>query len=167
MRLISALALSLTLASFCAPPSHAADKIPNFNLEKMDGGRSKLADFLGEGPVLLNFWATWCKPCKQEAPHLIELYEEYRERGLQVVAIAVDDVSSQAKVKPAARKMGLTYPVLLDPKGRYAQRLQAAALPTNVLLDRDGNAVRTFTGYRKGDEREIAAEITKLLTAQQ
>jgi peroxiredoxin len=165
MRISRDLLLVLACLTFTLPvkPALAADKAPSFTLEKVDGGRQKLADFLGQGPVLLNFWASWCKPCKQEAPHLIKLYEELHESGLQVVAISVDDVNSVGKVKTATRKLGLPYPVLLDPRGEYSKRLGVASLPTNVLLDNDGRIVRTFTGFRPGDEKEFAAEIKKLM----
>lgn len=169
MRIFRALMISLAIFAVAAPLSpaaYAADKAPSFNLEKMDGGRHKLEDFLGQGPVLLNFWASWCKPCKQEAPHLVKLYEKYKESGFHVVAISVDNVTSVSKVKPAARKLGLTYPVLLDPQNQYSKRLSVAALPTSVLLDSAGQIVRTFTGFRPGDEHEMAAEIQKLLAAE-
>ncbi len=165
MRMTRALLLLIACFSFSfsTSPAFAADKAPSFTLEKVDGGRHKLADFLGEGPVLLNFWASWCKPCKQEAPHLIELYKEMHDSGLQIVAISVDDVNSVGKVKTAVRKLKLPYPVLLDPRGEYSKRLGVASLPTNVLLDKNGKIVRTFTGFRPGDEKEFAAEIKKLL----
>ncbi|MAE72105.1 MAG: redoxin [Gemmatimonadetes bacterium] len=165
MRLIRATLIALILTALSIPSALAAEKTPTFNLEKMNGGRAKLADYLGKGPLLINFWATWCKPCKQEAPHLIKLFEKYKAQGLQVVAISVDNVSSVGKVKPAARKLGLSYPVLLDPQGQYSKRMSVAALPTNILVDKKGQSVRTFTGYRPGDEHEIEAEIKKLLSA--
>ena len=165
MRKTRAALIALILMALSTPLALAAERTPTFNLEKMNGGRAKLADYLDKGPVLINFWATWCKPCKQEAPHLIKLFDRYKDQGFQVVAISVDNVSSIGKVKPAARKLGLSYPVLLDPQGQYSKRMSVAALPTNILVDRKGRTVRTFTGYRPGDEHEIEAEIKKLLSA--
>ena len=160
----SAVAVALLLSLPFA--ADAAEKAPEFSLKKMDGGRMTLAENLGNGPVLINFWASWCKPCKYEAPHLIELYENYGKRGFRVVAISLDKVASLSKVKSTARKLGLPYPVVLDPTSEYARKLQVSVLPTSILLDTEGRIVRTFTGYRPGDEKEIAREVEKLLPAE-
>ena len=148
-----------------ASPALAGQKAPNFNLKTLDGGRMSLGDMLGEGPVLLNFWASWCKPCAAEAPHLVELYESYGPQGFHIVGISVDNVSSLSKLKAKTKKLKLPYPVLLDPSSTYARKLQVNVLPTNVLLDKDGNILRTFTGYRPGDEKTLAADIAALLVA--
>lgn len=159
-------AACIAMLSLATAPGFAAEKAPDFNLKKLDGGRLKLGDLIGEGPVLLNFWASWCKPCAAEAPHLIDLYESYGAQGFHVVGISVDNVSSISKVKAKARKLKLTYPVLLDPSSTYARKLQVNVLPTNVLLDREGNIVRTFVGYRPGDENIMASEIAALLVGE-
>jgi len=148
-----------------APPSDAA-RLPDFTLETIDGQRFTLSEHVGREVIVLSFWATWCAPCLQELPHLEELYQAERERGLLVVAVAMDEPSSVAEVAPTARRLGLTMPVVLDGEQR-AVRLynRSRNAPMTVVIDRRGQLVHAAPGYEPGDEDALAEEVRALLGA--
>ncbi len=148
---------------FGALVSVRAAVAPDFTLEDLNGDLFTLSDHLGEGPVLISFWATWCKPCKDELPHLQDLFEEYSDRGLTLITISADSPKTQAKVRPYVRSKGYTFPVLLDPDQEVLQLFQGTTLPLRVLIDREGNIVDTHQGYNPGDEVALEREIVELL----
>ena len=132
---------------------------PSFSLEDLDGDQISLADQRGK-VVLVDFWATWCGPCLQELPHIQQLHEEYRERGLVVLAISTD--SQKEKVLPFVDKEGYTFPVL------YADsQVQAAygvrGIPAVYLIDRQGMMRFQTVGFGPGGEEKLIEEVEKLL----
>jgi thiol-disulfide isomerase/thioredoxin len=131
------------------------------HLEDLDGDSQPLSAYLGKGPLLLDFWATWCKPCLLAMPELEELYQDLHERGLQVVGINEDGPRNVSKVKPFVRSQGFTFPIVLDLNRKAQSRLNVSTLPTTLLLDADGIVVHTSYGYRKGD----IANLRKLIEA--
>jgi cytochrome c biogenesis protein CcmG/thiol:disulfide interchange protein DsbE len=114
---------------------------PAFALERADGkGKLTLASLRGR-PVIVNFWATWCEPCKEESPELQSTYERFRDRGLVVVGIDYSDTTDD--VRAFARKYELTYPILLDPGARSAAAYGLFNVPETFFIDRRGNLVGT------------------------
>jgi peroxiredoxin len=97
--------------------------------------------------VFLNFWATWCPPCKEEMPSMERLYRRYKKRGLTIVAVSIDTAGPEA-VRKFVKQLGLTFPVGLDPKFEVANRYAVRALPSSFLLDREGNTVAVALGPR-------------------
>ncbi|MSP17906.1 MAG: TlpA family protein disulfide reductase [Myxococcales bacterium] len=139
---------------------------PDFALRDLDGQTVHLSDYLGKKVVLLNFWATWCTPCQGEIPHLEALHRKFGADGFVVLGIAMDGPETIATVLPTARRLGVSYPVLLDEEtrvvGLYNPKLDA---PFNVFIGRDGNIASTRQGYTAGDESQIEAEVVRLLGA--
>lgn len=135
----------------------------DFTLENLNGEEVTLSDYYGQGPVLISFWATWCKPCKQELPKLNELYKKYSDKGFQVFALSVDAEKSVAKVKPYVEAHGFEFPVLLDTDGETARDYYAQVVPYSVLINKDGKIVWSHMGYKRGDEIELEKLIKKLL----
>jgi peroxiredoxin len=140
----------------CGPDAKAANL--SFSLKDMDGKEVSLAAFKGK-VVLLNFWATWCGPCKQEIPSFVSLQAQYRDQGLVIVGISVDDPIE--KLKPFAREFQMNYPVLAaadrdDVQGAYGPMF---GIPTSVLISRDGTICKRFLGgaSKAQFEREIKA----------
>lgn len=116
--------------------------------------------------VLVTFWATWCSPCLAELPKLELVYQRYRARGFTVLAISMDGPETVAGVEAAARRLGLTYPVLVDTETRVVALYNPAReAPFAVLFARDGSVAQTFAGYSPGDERQLEERIATLVSA--
>ncbi|MBB6730208.1 TlpA family protein disulfide reductase [Cohnella zeiphila] len=109
---------------------------PSFTLTGMDGKTYNLRQFRGK-PVLLNFWASWCGPCREEAPYLTKLKEKYGNE-LQIVAVNVTDSDSEKSARQFASSYGFTFPVLLDPDGTAAARYRIRPIPTSLFIDANG-----------------------------
>jgi peroxiredoxin len=108
---------------------------PDFTLQTADGTVLRLSDLRGQ-VVVLNFWATWCPPCRIEMPALQEVYVAYRERGLEVLAVNMQEGSGQTSA--FAAENGLTFPILFDPDGAVSSRYRVTSLPTTLFVDRKG-----------------------------
>jgi thiol-disulfide isomerase/thioredoxin len=132
----------------------------DFELEAVSGQRYKLSHFKGK-VVLLNFWATWCGPCAQEMPHLLELYKKNRERGLEILAISVDSKADRYKVAPFVNKYSLTFPALFGEE--LAKIYDVNAYPTNIFIDRQGNIRYRQSGLSDEAKRIHEFVINELL----
>jgi peroxiredoxin len=161
-RLVVPLLLLLSLPAFGAEGNKAA--ATDFTLTTIDGKTVSLSDYLGKKVILLNFWATWCTPCKHELPHLQALYEKHKDEGLVVLGIAIDGPETVASVAPFARRQKLSYPVLLDLETRAVSLYNPRAdAPFNVLIDRNGRIVSSRDGFNAGDEKAIEKSVVELL----
>ena len=119
---------------------------PDFELQSLEGKNMKLSDFRGKA-VLLNFWATWCGPCKIEMPWFVELQKEYGPQGFQIVGVAMDDASSE-EIAKFAQQMGVNYPVLLGKEAVGQSYGGVGVLPTTFFIDRDGKLVAREFGLQ-------------------
>jgi len=146
------------LASIQAPA-----RVQSFSLRNLDGDLVKLDDYLGKGPIILDFWATWCKPCVKSLPKLQKLYEAYKDKGLIVLGINEDGPRSLSKVEPFANSLGLTFPILLDENREVVRKYQVSGFPTMIIIDRNKKIVNTIIGYRPGDEKKLKVQIEALL----
>jgi cytochrome c biogenesis protein CcmG/thiol:disulfide interchange protein DsbE len=145
------------------PTSEKSATLQGLRLVDLDGRSIDLGSYTGKGPLVLDFWATWCKPCQAAMPELVKLYADLRPRGLQIVGINEDGQRGAAKVKPFAQTQGLVFPVLLDLDSQAQSRLGVFALPTTLLLDAHGKIVHTSFGYRSGEIDALRAKIEALL----
>jgi thiol-disulfide isomerase/thioredoxin len=129
---------------------------PDFSLTNvMDGKPFRLSDQKGK-VVLIDFWATWCGPCRMAIPHLIELQKEYKGKGLQVVGVSLDQ-QGPAVVKPFYQQWKMNYTVVIDDQGAAARDYGGIrSIPTAILVGRDGRIVTGFVGYRPKEEYENA-----------
>ncbi len=127
---------------------------PDFTLESLDGKTMKLSDFRGKA-VLLNFWATWCGPCKIEMPWFVELQNQYAAQGFQIVGVAMDDASKE-DIGKFAKDMGVNYPILIGKESVGDQYGGVPALPESFLIGRDGKIVDKIIGLRGKAEIEDA-----------
>ena len=152
-------------AVLLASTAHAADIAPDFNLKTPGGKKLHLQSMLKDGPVLLDFWATWCKPCLKAMPKLQSIHETYRDRGLTVIGVNEDGPRSQSKVKPFVRTRKLTFQMALDSDGRVMKRMRAVALPTTLLIDQQGEIVLRQSGYSKGGEQTLIDAIESILSS--
>lgn len=138
LKVILLILLSGTLVTGCAAPAEAPEigkSAPSFQLTDIDGQSISLSDFKGK-TVLLNFWATWCGPCRSEMPYIQEVYDERSEPGLVILAVNIGE--SLTKVEEFIQDYNLTFPVLLDREGNVAEKYNIRAIPTTYLVDGDG-----------------------------
>ena len=135
---------------------------PGFSLEDMDGARHRLTDYRGK-VVLVNFWATWCPPCRREMPALEALYLKYREQGLVVVAINQWEDADHVFAYMGQLNVFPTFPVLFDPESRVSVDYGVKGLPTSFLVDRQGRLVYRAIGGREFDHPEVERVLRTLL----
>ena len=140
---------------FAQDNSQGVRKGPNFTLEDIDGDLVELNQEVGEGPILLSFWATWCKPCIEELNEYKQLYNEYKDSGFKMFAISTDDENTVAKVKPFVKSKGYNFPVLLDTNSDAVRLYYAQSVPYSVILDKNGMMIYSHLGYMKGDEVKV------------
>ncbi|NIW80680.1 MAG: redoxin domain-containing protein [Calditrichae bacterium] len=140
-----------------------SETAPDFVLPDLDGENYKLSENLGNGPVLINFWATWCIPCRSEMKKLKDIYEEYHPKGLEILSISVDDPKTVGKVRAFVNTHRYPFKILLDTNNEIFQLYQGSNPPLTVLIDKEGEIVYTHTGYRKGDEKKLEKMIVELI----
>jgi len=124
----------------------------DFELQDLSGKKVKLSALKGK-VVFLNFWATWCGPCRSEMPSMQRLHEKLKAEGLEI--LAVDLQEDKGKVQAFAKELGLAFPILLDSDGRVGAAYNARSIPTTYLLDRDGNIFARAVGAREWDTPEL------------
>ncbi len=159
MRLVAILVVTL----FCAPMILHAAKAPDFSLPDLEGKQVKLSDLLKRGPVIIDFWATWCKPCIRAFPDLQKLYEKYQDRGLTVVAISVDSPRTQVRVAPFIKSKKYSFVVLLDKDGRVARQYNAVIIPRTLLIDQHGETVFATVGYHPSNHEKLEKALIPIL----
>lgn len=138
-------------------------KAPNFKLVNLDGKYVELNKEAGNGPILLSFWATWCKPCLEEMAEYNKIFEQYKDKGFSLLAISTDNEKSVAKVKPYIKSKGYNFSVLFDTNSEVARKYYAQQMPYTIIIDKSGNIVYSHLGYMKGDEQKVEKLITELL----
>ncbi len=119
---------------------------PNFSLTSTEGKTIKLSDFRGK-VVVLDFWATWCPPCKAEIPDFIKLYSKYKGDGFQMLGVSLDQAGMSA-VKPFMKEYGINYPIMLGNNQVVADYGGINAIPTTFVIDKHGKVRASFVGYR-------------------
>ncbi len=152
---------TISLVQDRPPPLAVLFETPDFTLSTLSGASLSWAELRGKA-VLLNFWATWCVPCRQEMPAIEALYRRYRDRGLEVVAISLDKLSTTV-VEAFVKEVGVTYRVALDPSWATARTYGVRGLPTTFLIDRAGNVVMRELGERDWMEEAKQQAVEGLL----
>jgi len=147
----------------------AADSIKvipsmNFSVTDVNGDETNFRNFLGKGPLLVNFWALWCEPCKQEMKAFMVLSEKLKEKGVSLVSINSDKIKSIAKVRAWVKSQGIMQPMLVDPEGNIARdQFSMESLPYSLLLKPDGTVYKKHIGFTAGDEVAIEKELNELV----
>jgi|TARA_B100001079_G_scaffold1617_1_gene1420 thiol-disulfide isomerase/thioredoxin len=136
---------------------------PSLTLKKMNGKSVKLSEYLNKGPVLINFWATWCSPCKKEMVFLNQFERRYKDNGLSILSISIDSQKSLSHVRSYIRANNYTYDVFLDPNRQVFKKLNGNLMPTNVLIDKNGKVLWRHYGYIPGDEKNMDLELRSAL----
>ena len=149
--------------SFAGDKKSSSKKVPNFKLKDLKGKTYQLYDNLGKGPIVINFWATWCVPCVEEIKKMKKYYKEFSEKGVQFLAISVDDPKTVSRVRSFVKSHRLPFQILLDTNNDVLRKLQGTVPPYTLVLDKEGKIVYTHVGYRIGDEKKVKKELEKLL----
>lgn len=157
----AALALALpgsTLAN--STTVRAGVEAPDFALRSSSGQNLRLSEYRGQ-VVMINFWATWCGPCRQEMPKLDEIFARYEPAGFALLGVNIDEDSAQAQ--RLADELGVTFPLLFDDEQSVSRLYDVQAMPMTVMVDRDGEVRSVHYGYRPGMEQRYLDEVRALL----
>jgi len=153
---IAALGVALAPAARAGAPAPA----PDFALPAMDGSELRLSELRGQ-VVMINFWATWCGPCRQEMPLLQQLQVKYEPLGFTLVGINVEPESAGARTW--LEKVHVTFPILFDRQNQVAERFGVQGMPSSVFVDRSGKVRYVHRGYQPGDESKYADMVRSLV----
>ena len=156
--------LTLSLA-FVFSLNKAEAQLPAVTLKTMSGVEVR-TDTLSNGgkPFIIDFFATWCKPCNRELDAISEVYEEWREEtGVKIIAVSIDQAQNINKVKPLVSNHGWEYEVLLDPNSDFKRALGCQMIPYTLIVDGKGEIVYKHSGYTDGAETELIEKVRDLL----
>jgi peroxiredoxin len=154
----------LTLLSFPGLFLFSQNSIPSVKVQDLKGKSIQSDKLLVTGkPLIMSFWATWCKPCIKELSTMYEKLPDWqKETGVQLVAVSIDDTRSSAKVAPFVSGRGWDFPVVLDVNGDLKRALNVINVPHTFLFDGTGKLVYQHTGYAEGDENELFEKVKSL-----
>lgn len=159
--LILSTSLILCLSAF---KTSDGDKIPSATVKKLDGSTTNSNTFKNDGkPMIISFWATWCKPCKKELDAINEEYAELvKETGVKLIAISIDDARSSGKVVTDVKVKGWTYEVYIDENQDFKRAMNVNNVPHTFLVNGEGQIVWSHNSYAEGDEEKLFENVRKL-----
>jgi peroxiredoxin len=155
---VVAVGVCLPVLAAAGDAVEVGEPAPNFALKTLGGENLRLSEYRGR-VVLVNFWASWCGPCREQLPALQELHDRYERAGLKVLAVNVEEDRGEA----VAAAGGYTFPVLLDAEHRVSRRYDIGSMPVTLLIDRDGVLRYAHRGKRGSDNRDYREELRGLL----
>ena len=150
--------------AMCPALSHAVgveQTAPDFTLKSLEGSNLRLNEYRGR-VVLINFWASWCGPCRQELPLLDRIHQRYQDAGFAVLGVNVEGQAGPASAM--ATKTGVTFPVLVDENQIVSELYDLEAMPSSVVVDRDGVVRYVHRGYKPGDETKYLEVVKRLIS---
>jgi thiol-disulfide isomerase/thioredoxin len=153
-------ALTLATATF----ANAQSALPNVQVQTLEGKKVSSSSFANGGkPIIINFWATWCAPCKKELSAIAEKYDDWQAKtGVKLIAISIDDARTMARVKPYVSGQDWAYEVYLDPNGDLKRALNVNNVPHTFLVNGKGEVVWQHNNYEPGDENELYRKVQEL-----
>ena len=156
----------LTSIFFCTTIAFAQEKsLPNIDVKTLQGKTINIQDLENDGnPMVISFWATWCKPCKKELNTIAEVYDDWQEEtGVKLIAISIDDTRSLSKVAPYVNSSDWDYEVYLDSNSDLKRAMGVSTVPHTFLINGNGKIVWNHKGYIDGDEEELYEQIQHLV----
>ena len=158
--------LILTVFLSCCLLSESQNRtLPRVDLKTLDNITFNSSEFNNNGkPIIISFWATWCKPCIKELNNIAEVYEDWQEEtGVKVIAVSIDDARNMSKVKPKVNALLWDYEIYCDPNGDFKRAMGVGTVPHTFLLNENKEIVYQHTGYKDGDEYDLFKKIEALL----
>ena len=145
--------------------SASYSQIPSVDIKDLNGKVFNTSEFdNNNNPIIISFWATWCKPCKQELENIHELYEDWQEEtNVKLIAISIDDSRNTAKIKPLVNAKGWEYEVYQDSNREFAAKMGVNPIPHTFLLDGNKKVVWEHVTYADGDEEELYEKVLELI----
>lgn len=139
-------------------------QLPSFQLKDINGNTVDTGKIENDGsPIVISFFATWCKPCIRELKAIAEVYEDWQdETGMKLIAVSIDEAQNVAKVKPLVNANGWEYEVLLDPNSDFARAMGVQMVPHVIVLDKNNKVVESRSGYTDGSEEHLIELIREL-----
>ena len=162
--LIAAALLILFKADSALPLIPLQGNVPGYKLKTLEGKKISLKDYRGS-PLLINFWATWCVPCRKEFPIIKEIQNKFGKDGLVVLAVNVDDTRTISGVKSFVSAHSLDFIIPLDPNRKLFNNFRGSSLPLTLLIDASGNVIRTYSGFLGLWEEDIFRQLSELVTS--
>lgn len=153
----------LFFAIVCITHFSNAQTVPNFLLKDIKHQMQSYENLKGEKLTLIDFWATWCKPCIKAIPKLNEIFKEYKEKGVNIIVVNCDGPRSISKVEPMSKALAIEYPVLLDIDTELRIDLDVNYYPTLIMVNRKNEIVWIHEGYGYDDDKLITQQIEKQL----
>ena len=160
--IIKGVALAAVFASAALASSSASGPAPAFSLAGRGGKTIDLSQFKGQ-VVMINFWASWCKPCRDEMPLLEDIYKKYKPMGFTMLAVNVEPDSKAAEAFLGKLAKPVTFPVAFDVDSKVSKLYKVPGMPTTVFVDRKGNVRVLHKGYKAGDENFYLTQIRSML----
>ena len=137
--------------------------LPKTDVRKLDGSLFDIQNIQNEGPIIVSFWATWCKPCTKELNNISELYDDWKEESnVKLVAVSIDDRRSISKVAPFVNSSGWNYEIYIDSNSDLKRAMGVTTIPHTFLLNKNKEIVWQHRGYVEGDEYELYEQILKM-----
>ncbi|MGC8842667.1 MAG: TlpA family protein disulfide reductase [bacterium] len=149
----------LLFASCASQKNLEGQQAPDLALRDLEGKSYRLSDLKGK-VILLDFWATWCPPCREELPVIEKLHQDFKGKGLLVLGISNEE---KGVVEEFVRRNGLTFPILLDEKGEAGRKYKVVAIPRVILIDKKGKIRKDIVGYNPRNEKILRELIEKLM----
>lgn len=163
------LAFSLLIIVLCSAfVKSDGDRIPAATLKDLNGNKVSSATFNNNGkPIIISFWATWCKPCKKELDAVAENYDDWqKETGVKLIAISIDDARSSGKVVTDVKAKGWEYEVYIDENQDFKRAMNVMNVPHTFLVDGKGNIVWSHNSYSEGDEAILYENVKKVMNGE-
>ena len=144
--------------------SASAQVVKNYTLRDVNNQTVSLYELKGETITILDFWTTWCRPCRKAIPELNKIYDQYKDQGVNIVGVNCDGPRTVAQVPGVTRSLQIQYPVLMDVNSDIPNSLNLSNFPTLIILDQKNKIKYFHEGFIPGDEEEIISAIDKLLS---
>ena len=142
------------------------NRIKNSRMKMLNGTNAKLHDFKNNGPLIINFWTTWCMVCNKQNEYLNQINDHFSNIGVNVLGVNINAPDIVNKVKPHVEKKNINYNVAIDPRSKIAKNFNVEAVPTLFFIDSDGTILNKIVGYSDGTENEILDVLTNYLNDQ-